>query len=235
MKLVNRDIAILFFSRSSCEDANQKQWFSGKSQANLQVARCLSEQISEVLKKTGLAVFHFHEGNQVGSTFGERLTNAFQEVFHLGYDGVIAVGNDTPELVSIDVNDVAGRLAQGDCVLGPSLRGGAYLIGLTKKSFNYHSIRALPWKKAILFESFCDLLRSGGHKIELLAALRDVNSFHDLLALLRNSRIPLDLKRVIKLILIHFTNRFPEIKTTFRVSTLSVRSLRAPPALYSIL
>ncbi|MEM1407411.1 MAG: DUF2064 domain-containing protein, partial [Bacteroidota bacterium] len=120
MKLINSHIAILFFSRSPWEEANQKKWLPHKSQANLQVARCLSKQISEVLEKTRLAVFHFHEGNQIGHTFGERLANAIEGVFHKGYEGVIAVGNDSPELGKTHFDDAVYSLAQGQCVLGPS-------------------------------------------------------------------------------------------------------------------
>ena len=62
-----------------------------------------------------------------------------------------------------------------------SLRGGTYLIGLTKKAYDNVDFQALPWQTPNLFQSI--LASFSEKKIQILDQLQDVNTFKDLVSL----------------------------------------------------
>lgn len=66
---------------------------------------------------------------QGGRSFGERFELAFREARRLGYQRIIAVGNDTPGLRTSHISSAVRALERHPLVLGPSHDGGVYLIG----------------------------------------------------------------------------------------------------------
>ncbi|RMF03055.1 MAG: DUF2064 domain-containing protein [Bacteroidetes bacterium] len=175
--------AILFFSNRPMHEGRRKRYWRGRNdRRNTALAQQLSSHTQGVLAKTGLPVFHFHEGNQQGASFGERLSNAYEALFAKGFDTVIAVGNDSPEIGQVDWNQVLEQLTQGRLVIGPSKRGGAYLIGLHKSTFCRLRFQELPWQQP---ELFAVLQAYGEHmgSIYQLPVLRDINWLGDIFAL----------------------------------------------------
>lgn len=75
----------------------------------------------------------FHKKVQQGSNLGERMTNAFQEVFSLGYTSVCIIGSDCFELTSTIIEDAFTQLEKYDTVIGPTFDGGYYLLGMKKR------------------------------------------------------------------------------------------------------
>lgn len=142
----NKDIALIFFSRTSVDEAKYKFWFKGKTK-NLHAASLLINKAESSIQKSGIPVYHFHEQNQKGDTFGERIANAYQEVFDMGYEQVISVGNDCPDLEHINWKQISINLSKGKSVLGPDARGGAYLIGIQRKYFDKSKFETLSWQK----------------------------------------------------------------------------------------
>ncbi len=224
-------LAILFFSRNSRFECEQKRWFAGSGRGrNQAIATALIAHSLKAVQASGLPVYRYHEGNQRGNTFGERLANAYEDLFNLGYSGVIAVGNDTPQLSAIDWQEATSPLKAGHCVLGASLRGGAYIIGITAASFNKDIFQNLPWQTSSLFqglESFC--ARSGNQPC-LLPALRDINTFHDLLALIRVKGIDRGFNRFISRALTPGKLLDSFFCTDPRSSFAPLLCLRGPPA-----
>jgi glycosyltransferase A (GT-A) superfamily protein (DUF2064 family) len=128
------DTVILFFAHSAKKDLKRNCFRSGS------VHRKLIEKLyghtTRTIRNSNLPVLHFSEENQRGADLAERLTMAVADAFAQGYDKVIAIGNDTPDL---EVNHLwkANRiLRSGGSVLGPSADGGNYLIGISKHQFN---------------------------------------------------------------------------------------------------
>lgn len=109
----NKDIALIFFSRTSVDEAKYKFWFKGKTK-NLHAASLLINKAESSIQKSGIPVYHFHEQNQKGDTFGERIANAYQEVFDMGYEQVISVGNDCPDLEHINWKQISINLSKGN-------------------------------------------------------------------------------------------------------------------------
>jgi rSAM/selenodomain-associated transferase 1 len=69
---------------------------------------------------------------QRGRSLGEAMVHVVEDVFRLGYESVVIVGSDLPDLPASHIASACLRLAEpGDrVVLGPATDGGYYLIGL---------------------------------------------------------------------------------------------------------
>lgn len=154
--------AILFFAKNPLADDKMQRFPRSLAPAFRSAFGILHERTAVLLKQTGLFVFHSNESNQTGTYFGERITGAIAEVFEKGYDSVLVVGNDSPDLNRDDLEKAIARLEAGQNVLGPSTDGGAYLIGLQKKFFCADVWEELPWCTPQLFESLQDVLFHAG-------------------------------------------------------------------------
>jgi 2-phospho-L-lactate guanylyltransferase (CobY/MobA/RfbA family) len=224
------NIALIFFSRTKADEARQKSWFKEKSK-NQELARLLIERAVSAIKSSGIPVYHFNEENQKGRSFGERIANAYQEIFDLGYEQVISVGNDCPNLQNINWQEISLNLKAGKSVLGPDKRGGAYLIGIQKASFEKKKFENLSWQKRTLYSELKQFCKNHTCIIELQKS-RDINSFHDI-RILSNSKNTIDkfYKILFQFLIVinHPKEEFPSSNRNFYIFTDS--PLRAPPLL----
>ncbi|NGP88812.1 TIGR04282 family arsenosugar biosynthesis glycosyltransferase [Fodinibius halophilus] len=177
MKKDSTDIGVLFFSRSASAEAGNKIFAADNHhRKNTRLARQLITQSRKQVIKTALPYIIFDEQLQQGNTFGERFANAFLTMFELGYDHVIAVGNDTPELHSDHIKQAADQLqtGQADIVLGPAKDGGTWLTAFSKSAFEAQIFEYQPWQENQLLSS---LLQSFGSRftISKLESLADID------------------------------------------------------------
>ena len=181
---VSSPIALIFFSRSAAAEAASKHWLgNGRRQHNRALAQVLIAQAKRNIQDSQLEIIHCDERMQRGKTFGERLANAFADVFAQGYRAAIAVGNDSPQLGKTDWLAVRTALAQGQTILGPTLRGGAYLIGLQADHFDEAVLAALPWQTSKTYKALhAHLMGNSKASVYTLAVLRDLNTSDDLWA-----------------------------------------------------
>lgn len=135
-------------------------------------------------KNTGLPTFHFTDKDQVGSNFGERFTNAIATVFENGFDNIITIGNDTPQLKTQHLKKAAQQLALGKTLIGPSVDGGIYLLGLQKVDFNIDEFKNLPWKRFSLFNRIFDSFKNQSSEIIKLPVFQDLDNEKDLRSIL---------------------------------------------------
>ncbi|MFT6961272.1 MAG: rSAM/selenodomain-associated transferase 1 [Flammeovirgaceae bacterium] len=61
---------------------------------------------------------------------GEKMLNAFQENFKHGYEKVIIIGSDCPEIAKETIQEAFKKLDTHDVVFGPAEDGGYYLLGM---------------------------------------------------------------------------------------------------------
>jgi len=183
----NKHIALLFFSRSPLAESRSKKIIRNDTGKNRNVAGLLVQQALQTVEKSGLPVFVFDEKKQNGDTFGERLANAYDEIFGQGYKGVIAVGNDCPALASIDWNSIAGELLANRSVLGPTPKGGSYLIGLTRDVFHKDAFQNLPWKTSSIYRALVTLIENRNGQYLEITEQRDINRFEDLKYFLKSN------------------------------------------------
>ena len=125
-------------------------------------------------------VFHYSEEQQIGENFGERFINAIQDIFNHGYQYIITVGNDTPELRTRHIHKALHQLFSGKTVLGPSVDGGFYLLGLEKSKFCADEFLALPWQTSSLRSSVIQLMCQKAVNVYCLQTLIDIDSVNDI-------------------------------------------------------
>ncbi len=164
--------AILLFSRSASAEASAK--FSG-SRHGERVAKTLIDRTRKTLRQSGFPVYHLDESNQLGRCFGEKLESCLSRVFRLGYDQVIVVGNDCPQLRAGHLRKASKLLSQGREVLGQDRRGGIWLLGLRDTAFNREAVIRAPWQSGELFQA----LRAIFPIVALLPFLQDFNALSD--------------------------------------------------------
>lgn len=191
----------------------------------------LVKHTTEVLKQSQLDTFYFNQQNQHGNTFGEKLSNAFANVFALGYENVIAVGNDTPDLNSVNWQQCVQQLKENKCVIGPTTKGGTYLIGLNSSSFRSHDFENLAWQSNGLFTDLSANYLSS-NQVSLLPVLRELNTLSDVHSYIRettnfNKKIKYLLFRIIRSAKRYFDN----FQHSFYKFCSSLSSLRGPPEL----
>lgn len=162
--------AILIFAQSAARDAQDKNL--GKS---LQLFETLNAKTIGIARKSGLPYFVFTEREQRGDTFGERYTDALQRVFDKGFEHVISIGNDSPQLTLKHITKTAKLLESQKLVLGPSADGGFYLMGIHKSQFNAALFLKLPWQKSSLANSIARLLSAQKIEVSWLEQLVDID------------------------------------------------------------
>lgn len=180
---MNHKTAILIFANSAKFEATQKPFHSSAT-----LFEALNKQTLKIVKKTGLPYFHSSEENQIGTTFGERFTNAMQSVYDKGFEVVITIGNDTPHLQTQHILKTVNQLQQNDIVLGPSKDGGFYLMGLKKSFFNAETFLKLPWKTSRLNLTISRLAKSKNISLSYLERLTDIDTISDVKLIINSFR-----------------------------------------------
>lgn len=223
-----KDIALIFFSRTESDEARHKLWFKDLSKSQ-KLAHVLIEKAKTIIQSSGIPVYHYHEKKQRGDSFGEKIANAYQEVFDLGYQQVISVGNDCSKLENINWQEISHNLTSGNSVLGADSRGGAYLIGIQRASFDKLKFEKLSWQKNTLYselKNLCEIETS----VKELSRARDFNTFHDLLLFSKVEKSVSNLGRIILYLLKPFTQNEVEINSKEHQFYIFKDSpLRAPP------
>jgi rSAM/selenodomain-associated transferase 1 len=67
---------------------------------------------------------------QSGTDMANRISNAFKEVYKLGYEHIVIIGSDCLELDERIIRLAFRQLDHFDTVLGPTKDGGFYLLGM---------------------------------------------------------------------------------------------------------
>ena len=175
--------AIVIFAHSAEYEATLKPFQHSK-----EVFESLNQRTLDLVKKTHLPYFVFTEKEQVGTTFGERFTNALTSVYNLNFDSLIVIGNDTPDLTLSQLAKAKTKLAKNEIVLGSSIDGGFYLLGIKKEHFNPELFLKLPWQSQKLNASLSKLFKVTTTKVFYLKKLIDIDSIDDIKKLINNFR-----------------------------------------------
>jgi rSAM/selenodomain-associated transferase 1 len=117
---------------------------------------------------------------QQGRNLGERMHCIFVEKFKEGYDSVVIVGCDSPDLPASIVLNAFGILEAEtvDMVIGPAHDGGYYLIGL--KSAYPDLFAGIDWGKNTVLSDTLKKATDLKIRLELLQFWSDVDEFADL-------------------------------------------------------
>ena len=87
---------------------------------------------------------------QNGNGIGERMLNAFKDGFDKGYEQIILIGSDLPDISERIINTGFNALKHSEIVFGPAQDGGYYLVGMNKMSPNIFLNK--PWSQPNLLK-----------------------------------------------------------------------------------
>lgn len=115
---------------------------------------------------------------QGGGDIGERLERAFQAAFQEGARTCVAIDMECPALTYVLLLHAFELLEGGkDVVLGPSVRGGYYLLGLSHPWPDL--FQRMPWGSPQLFRTTLDRVLATGRKPEFLPRLGNIEEVAD--------------------------------------------------------
>ncbi len=166
--------AILFFSRSVRGESLAKNYMPDES-VNFSIAKHLILKTKKQLRQAPFPVYQIDEYKQYGSNFGEKLTNAFKEIFNKGFEYVIAVGNDCSNL-HFDKLQISDSIKCQKAIIGPDYRGGIYLLGLSKDTDYATMFRSISWRKDEVFKQLKEALGPS----TILDQKNDINTLEDI-------------------------------------------------------
>jgi glycosyltransferase A (GT-A) superfamily protein (DUF2064 family) len=166
--------AVLLFVREEDAEQRVKRWVK-KAAAGMRVSRLLNARALAVARRSGLPVHIIKGSRQRGATFGERFANAFEELFAAGYQRVIAIGNDSPQLRPSDLFAANRLLERHAWVIGPAYDGGAYLVAIDRAAYNRSQWLEAPWETARVDEALQQLAAEAGYACAHLRHLTDAD------------------------------------------------------------
>ncbi|GAA4949318.1 TIGR04282 family arsenosugar biosynthesis glycosyltransferase [Algibacter agarivorans] len=115
---------------------------------------------------------------QEGIDLGERMKNAFNKGFADGYERIVLIGSDLPDITAEHINQGLKALKDSAGVFGPAEDGGYYLIGLSKMhDFVFNN---KPWSQTSLLEETLKELKVNHLAFTTLETLNDIDTFEDL-------------------------------------------------------
>ena len=136
---------------------------------------------------------------QRGNDLGKRMENAFEDIYGLGYKKIVIIGTDCPTLTTKILNLSFSRLEEEDVVIGPSVDGGYYLLGMNSNySFLFKNIE---WSTNQVLSQTKKHIRQHSLGMFQLPRLRDIDEEQDLKAnfqLIKNTNILKALSSVVR-------------------------------------
>ena len=108
---------------------------------------------------------------------GERMYEAFQNVFALGYRKASLVGADIPDLTGAIIQQSFDILNDHDLVFGPAEDGGYYLVGMS--SLIQEVFTDVPWSSDKTLQRSLQQAKHYGYSVGLLQTLYDIDTIED--------------------------------------------------------
>ena len=117
---------------------------------------------------------------QAGVDLGAKMYRCFQYTFSKGYERVVVIGTDSPDLPVEKIGDSFSQLETNNVVIGPSDDGGYYLIGFQKESLKPYLFRDIEWSTAEVCSQTIEHLDALNEKYKVLTGWTDVDDINDL-------------------------------------------------------
>ena len=115
---------------------------------------------------------------QVEGDLGERMLSAFRSAFERGYRRMVLIGTDCPSITPSILRQAFDRLTTHDCVFGPALDGGYYLIGLKQpRASMFHGI---TWGGSRVLAKTLAQAQEAGLATAFLERLPDIDRLEDI-------------------------------------------------------
>ena len=170
---------------------------------------------------------------QRGTGFGDSLKLAVEDAFAVGYERIVVIGNDTPEISTDYLRAAFDQLENRGpqmAVLGPARDGGYTLLGLNRPC--PQAFETMPWGSPRVARWTEERLTGSGFHVLRLPALDDIDNGRSLARFIARARRGdvAELSKTVSMLLSPIQavttspiTRIPEIHRA------GWRALRAPP------
>lgn len=159
--------AIILFAHLPDFEARAKSLsYLSSIKTTKKISTYLTQHFYKLSQQTTADTFLIDTYHQKGKTFGERISNAYADIYAKGYDNVICIGNDCPDLDLQSLQKAITETESGNVVLGPTQDGGTYLIGIPKERFNQFDFQNSSWQTNKNFKSLKSQFQHNFVKLE---------------------------------------------------------------------
>jgi rSAM/selenodomain-associated transferase 1 len=117
---------------------------------------------------------------QKGNDLGERMSNAFKDGFTSGYDNIVLIGSDLPNISEDIIIHGFDSIKSKDIVFGPAEDGGYYLVGFSK--FHNCVFENKAWSTSNLLKETLTELNQKNIDVSIIVTFNDIDTFEDLQA-----------------------------------------------------
>ncbi len=115
--------------------------------------------------------------SQTDGNLGQRLNALDQTLRSNGFNHLIYIGSDAPDITPTDFSDLSKALLNFDTVLKPTLDGGVSIMASRKP---WPELSDLPWSTSQLGDSLSRICLKNGHTVTKLQQGFDVDEYEDL-------------------------------------------------------
>ena len=120
----------------------------------------------------------FKVEHQANGDLGEKMLHAFNNIFEKGYEKVVIIGSDCPDLSSPIINKAFEKLVKNDIVIGPAEDGGYYLLGM--KKLYPDILKNKNWSTSSVFNDTVETINNLDLTFYQLVTLADVDEEKDI-------------------------------------------------------
>jgi uncharacterized protein len=124
--------------------------------------------------------------DQMGDDLGTRMVSVFQKAFDSSYRTAIVIGTDIPGIDQTLLMSAGKSLQDYDVVLGPTVDGGYYLLGL--RSPEPELFEQMPWSTNQVYALTKQKIEASGLSVKILPELRDLDTVEDLQAFIQDAK-----------------------------------------------
>jgi len=153
---------------------NTVQQLSAKRQISIEICFCGCD-IEQIQKWLGP---EYHYAEQLDGDLGVKMNHAFIQGFEEGYDNILIIGTDCPEMTINDLGCGFDKLEHSNLTLGPAYDGGYYCVGL--KAPTPQIFKNVDWGSDRVFKQTIAKAIHLGLEIELLSKRHDIDRPADL-------------------------------------------------------
>ena len=123
---------------------------------------------------------------QVQDDLGVRMREALVQELGAGASAVVLIGTDIPSLPAYHITQAFDLLRTKDVVLGPSIDGGYYLVGVSRSTPEI--FEDVEWSTPSVLSQTIDQVQRAGHRLGLVPPYFDVDTPEELDFLLVHAR-----------------------------------------------
>lgn len=132
----------------------------------------------KIESEDGWSASDFDKHVQAEGDLGKRMAHAFS-VTLAEQEKAIIIGSDCPDINPDIIEDAFDRLDLADVVIGPTLDGGYYLLGM--KTDQNHLFQEMAWSTDSVFADTKEKMICANLLYSVMPTLSDLDNIEDLL------------------------------------------------------